>query len=507
MTSRKLAEIPAAEWTDRQNVHVVGDFVLDPARGCLLHAGRPVHLRPQAYKALAYLVANRARLVSKDVLIAEIWEGRAVTDDSLVQCLRDVRLALGDGSAQYIRNTRGRGYLFDPEGAPGARDTTPTEDVQTAEPSCRKASSRTHSLLTRHAGHAAASVALIAAGVLFLGSYGVSGVKERSSEKPQLARADPQNARAYQLYLNGIFYARKSGAENTRRALEYYKQSATLDPAFAPTWVGMSNAQRYLAGNGVLDPQHVLRPARLAAEKALALDRNLADVHLVLAGLAKDAWDWAAAEREYKRAIELNPNLESAYTGYSQYLSSMGRHREALTWIERAEQLDPLSVGLRFRKSYAHFVAGHYDQAIDEQLEALGMEPDHPNGNYGLGLMYAANGAYVQAIEAFRRQISATGNSMGLQCYLGYALAMSGNTIEARAQLRALETAKEYVSLAELAALYAGLGDTEAALSALEGAYAAHDPQLQFLKIDPHYARLRSNSRYRALEVKVGLAS
>lgn len=98
-----------------EKLHLFGDFVLDTARGTLLLSGRPVHLRPQAYKTLKYLVENSGRLISKDQLIEEVWEGRAVTDDSLVQCLRDVRLALGAGGNQYLRNERGRGYIFDPD--------------------------------------------------------------------------------------------------------------------------------------------------------------------------------------------------------------------------------------------------------------------------------------------------------------------------------------------------------------------------------------------------------
>ena len=101
--------------TGGEKLHLFGEYVLDTARGCLLRAGRPVHLRPQAYKALKFLTENRGRLVSKDRLIEQVWEGRAVTDDSLVQCLRDVRQALGEGGGQYLRNERGRGYIFDPE--------------------------------------------------------------------------------------------------------------------------------------------------------------------------------------------------------------------------------------------------------------------------------------------------------------------------------------------------------------------------------------------------------
>ncbi len=114
-----------------ETVHLFGEYVLDMARGCLLRAGRPVHLRPQAYRMLKYLADNRGRLVSKDQLIEEVWEGRAVTDDSLVQCLRDVRHALGEGAGQHLRNERGRGYIFDPEAVgPEAGESLPARQEQ-----------------------------------------------------------------------------------------------------------------------------------------------------------------------------------------------------------------------------------------------------------------------------------------------------------------------------------------------------------------------------------------
>ncbi|MGI8734917.1 MAG: winged helix-turn-helix domain-containing protein [Pyrinomonadaceae bacterium] len=109
---------------ENEKLHLFGEFVLDTSRGCLLRSGRPVHLRPQAYKALKYLAENSGRLISKDQLIDEVWEGRAVTDDSLVQCLRDVRHALGDVAGRYLRNERGRGYIFDP-GIPEPSETAP----------------------------------------------------------------------------------------------------------------------------------------------------------------------------------------------------------------------------------------------------------------------------------------------------------------------------------------------------------------------------------------------
>lgn len=148
-----------------EKLHLFGDFVLDTARGTLLRAGQPVHLRPQSYKTLKYLAENRGRLISKDQLIEEVWEGRAVTDDSLVQCLRDVRHALDDVAGRYLRNERGRGYIFDlEEGAALANSPVWTEQVdlvrvvveeqeQTGESEqshCRQRELHSHPVPTHH---------------------------------------------------------------------------------------------------------------------------------------------------------------------------------------------------------------------------------------------------------------------------------------------------------------------------------------------------------------------
>jgi len=325
------------------------------------------------------------------------------------------------------------------------------------------------------------------------------------SQEQQLAKRATANPEAYQLYLNGMFYRRKAGFENGRKALEYYNRAVTLEPNFALALTGVADAYRYLAANSLLDPKEALPKAKASAQKALDLDETLAEAHVALGLIKVDEWDWAGAEREYKRAIELNPNLADGHFRYTVYLSFMGQHAEALTEIKRAQELDPLRIALRGQEGAALIFARRYDEAIQQLQNVIKLEPDNSFAHVYLGYAYAAKGMYPQAIAEHLKAIGIEGETTSVQCYLGYALAQSGKRSEAQAILDKLKGTKAYVSPAELAVLYVGLGDKEGALASLEKAYAAHDPQMQFLKVDPNYDSLRSDSRFQDLMRKLGL--
>ena len=325
------------------------------------------------------------------------------------------------------------------------------------------------------------------------------------SEEQQLSKRATTNAQAYQLYLNGMFHRRKGGFENARKAIDYYNQAVTLDPQFALAFTGVADAYRYLAANSVLDPKEAYPKANAAIQKALALDEALPEAHVALGMIKFDEWDWAGADREFKRALELNSNLAEAHFRYSQYLSPMGRHTEAEAEVKRAQELDPLRIPLRGQEGVNLYFAKHYDLAIQRLQDLVKIEPDQSVSRVYLGYTYAAKGMYPQAIAEYQEVIRREGEVTSVLCYLGYALAMSGKRSEAQAILNKLKSTKEYVSPTELAVLYVGLGDKEGAIAALERAYAAHDLQMQLLKVDSHYDNLRGEPRFQELMRKVGL--
>jgi TolB-like protein/DNA-binding winged helix-turn-helix (wHTH) protein len=330
-------------------------------------------------------------------------------------------------------------------------------------------------------------------------------VRLTGAQEQRLAKRATENPEAYQLYLNGLFYRRKSGIENARKALDYYHQAVALDPHFALAFAGIADAYLYLGASDVLDPKESTAQARTAVQKALELDERLAEAHIELANLKWFEWDWAGAEREYKRAIELNPNLAWGHQTYAHYLSAMERHGEALDENRRAQELDPLG-GARRMEGVLLLDAHRYDEAIEKLRQAVELEPDSSSAHGFLGLTYAEKGIYSQAIAESQKAVSLGWGSTQTQCYVGYVFAKAGQRSEALAILTKLKTTKEYVSPAELAILYAGLGDKEGALASLQRAYDEHDLQMKDLRIALGYDSLRSDPRFQALLRRVGLA-
>jgi serine/threonine-protein kinase len=183
----------------------------------------------------------------------------------------------------------------------------------------------------------------------------------------------------------------------------------------------------------------------------------------------------------------------------------MGRATEAMAEIKRAQELDPLRITLRSEEGTILYFSHRYDEAIKNFQNVLKMEPEDAFAFTYLGYTYAAKGMYREAIEAYQKVNSIAGETTSVQCYLGYALAKSGKRSEAQAILDNLKKTKEYVSPVELATLYVGLGDNEAALASLERAYQAHDPQFRTIKVDSHYDGLHGEPRFQELLRKVGL--
>ncbi|MBA3601598.1 MAG: hypothetical protein H0W45_10270, partial [Acidobacteria bacterium] len=329
-------------------------------------------------------------------------------------------------------------------------------------------------------------------------------IKLSRAQERQFVRQDTVNPQAYELLLRGRFTARQVGTENQKKAIEYYNQAIAVDPDYAPAYAKLSIGYASLAASSIGDPKEFIPKAQAAARKALELDENLAESHLALANLYRTVWDWSAAEAEYKRAIELNPNLSDAHLRYSDYLGLLGRHEQAIEEAKRGRELDPLSLSANLRIGWALFLARRYDEAIVETKKAFELNQKSVPVNQ-FGYVYAAKGMHHEAIAAYRESIRLGDTSPGLQIYLGASYAQAGERENAQAILKQLEAGKEYVSPGELAILYGALGEREKAFASLEKAYAAHDLQLQFLKVDPTFDSLRDDARFQDLMRRVGL--
>lgn len=327
----------------------------------------------------------------------------------------------------------------------------------------------------------------------------LTGVQEQ-----QLDRASTRNPEAYQLFLKGRFFHRAGGLEGLQKAVGFLTQATTLDPNFALAYVYLASAYSNLAGSSVVEPKEATRKAKAALQRAMAADDKLAEAHSTLALLKTDEWDWQGAERSYRRAIELNPNLYSARANYSIFLVNVGRFEEALAEIKRAQELEPLLEVLTSEEGKVLFFARRYDEAIRRFQAHLKIEPENSFALFYLGSAYLAKGQHTEAIETFKKTISIEGDSTTNLCYLGSAYAREGRGAEARGILERVTKGEEYVSPAEISHLHLGLGDKEAAIRSLERAYAEHDLQLQFLKVDPDFDDLRSDPRFVDLVRRIG---
>jgi TolB-like protein/Flp pilus assembly protein TadD len=326
-----------------------------------------------------------------------------------------------------------------------------------------------------------------------------------AGERQQLAKRETANPQAYELLLKGRFYLNEAGSDRLGKAVDYFQQAIALDPGYGPAYAELSATYGSLVINSLIDPKEGRRRAEEMAQKALELDDSLAEAHLALAILKRDAWDWSAAERDFKRAIELNPNLARAHLAYSLYLANMGRHDEAIAESNRARELDPLSPRNNSHVGYRLYFARRYDEAVESLQKTLELNQSYDLTHVILGYAYSTKGMPAEAIREYREAIRLGDDSPSTQIYLGAAFAQAGERQQSRAILKRLESGERYVSPCELAILYSALDEQEKAFASLERAYVARDVQLQFLGADPHFDSLRADQRFQDLMRRVGL--
>jgi serine/threonine-protein kinase len=321
-------------------------------------------------------------------------------------------------------------------------------------------------------------------------------LKLSGAQEQQLEKRETVNPQAYELVLKGNFFFNKGGEEGWSKAVGYYQQAIAVDPNYALAYAQLSSSYYLLSNNSVADPKEILKKAEEAARKALELDEN---IPTALASLNLDAWNWTAAEAEYKRVLELNPNSGEAHSQYSHYLSLMERHDDAVVEAKRARELDPLSLFISANVGYRLYFARRYDEAIEALQKTLELDQNSDFTYIFLGYTYAAKGMHREAIAAYQNAIRVGDETSSTQIYLGVSYARAGEREKAQEILKQLQTSKNYVSSGELPILYVALGEREKAFASLEKAYAEHDVQLQFLKVEPGFDPLRSDPRFQDL--------
>ena len=326
-----------------------------------------------------------------------------------------------------------------------------------------------------------------------------------SGEEKALAKDYTENNEAYRLYLKGRFHWAKRNQESIAKAIDYFEQALEKDPTFALAYVGLADA--YVVPASRMPPRDAMPKAKAAAMRALEIDDTLAEAHTSLARVLQVYdWDWKEAEKEYRRAIDLNPRYAVAHQWYGGYLERIGRIDQAISERKRSLELDPLSAITTFELGQCYLFARDYDKALDHFRKTLELDPNFPAAYQYTPLAYVQKGMYEEAIAHIESAPENAGiNVTGVP---GYVYAMVGRTKEARAmieELKGLRGKPEYISPLSIACIYAGLGEKDEAIAWLEKGFEERAFQMQMLKVDPRWDKVRSDQRFTDIVRRVGL--
>jgi TolB-like protein/DNA-binding winged helix-turn-helix (wHTH) protein/Tfp pilus assembly protein PilF len=329
-------------------------------------------------------------------------------------------------------------------------------------------------------------------------------------ERQRLARAGPVNPEAHEAYLKGRYFWNRRTEKDLEKAIQYFEEAIQKDPNYAPAYVGMADAHMVL-GSFALNarrPDEVFPKAEIEARKALELDETLAEAHGAL-GSIRTLYDWdrQATEREYKRALELNPNYATGHQWYGLYLSQIGVHDEAIAETRRALQLDPLSVGISSALGLRLYFARRYEQAIKQFADALELDSNHALAHLWLGQTFEQKGNHKEAIIEIQKAVTLSQGSPLFVAELGRAYGLAGQRNEALKVLDELHKLSKdhYVSAYDQVIVYLGLGEKEQAFAWLQKAVQERSPMLVNLKVDPALDPLRSDARFHTILLRVGL--
>jgi DNA-binding winged helix-turn-helix (wHTH) protein/Tfp pilus assembly protein PilF len=429
---------------DQNEILAFGDFLLDPRRRQLLAraTGAALPLTGRPLEALLYLAARPGALASKAELMAVIWTGVTVEDNSLARCISTIRKALGEAPNEnrFIITEPGRGYRF---------------------------------------------VATIAA------------TDARSGNAPlRRLSADP---RASQLYVSGWSALTRPGGATLQRGLEQLEQAVRIDPQFALAHACVAAGYALLGVFGLAAPREVFPKARAAALAALSADETLADAHAQLGHIyTMFELDHASATPCYRRALELDPNCLVALHYMGLQAMCAGEFEEAFRHLRRAQAIEPLAPNISANIAMSHYYSGQYEQAIAQAEATLELAPQFAHARSVLGRSWLRLGDTDQALQAFQLRVGAT---IGSAADVPAANALAGRRRESTAQLDELVAARphRYVSAFDIATICAAQNDISRALDWLEIAFDERAQPICALGVDPAFRHLKSEPRFQSV--------
>jgi adenylate cyclase len=333
-------------------------------------------------------------------------------------------------------------------------------------------------------------------------------IKISQIEKRQLSKKSTDVIEAYTLYLKGRYHWAKRTEEDLKIAISYFKRALNKDQSYALANCGLADSYALLALFEFSAPNDAFPKARANAEQALRIDPDLAEAHVSLGVvLFQYEYNWKAAEKEFERAIELNPNYPSSHQFFADYLKAMGRFDEALSEMKRALELDPLSLPINTGIGHVLYLSRQYDLAIEQYLKALELDPKFVQAHLWFGRPYLQKGMFDEAINEVKQAVKLSGESTISLAVLGHAYASAGRKNQALDIIEQLkERAKRrYLPSYWIALIYTGLKDKEAAFEWLERAFQERSSWLVWIKVEPRYDFLRADERFASLMKKMNI--
>jgi adenylate cyclase len=335
-------------------------------------------------------------------------------------------------------------------------------------------------------------------------------VKLSGAEESRVTKRYTEDREAYELYLKGRYFS--GGAiteEGVMKSIDHFRRAIERDPNYALAHVGLGLSYMRLGHVwGFQPPRETFPKAKPEITKALAIDDSLPEAHTALADyLHSYEWDWAGAEREYKRAIELNPNDATPYSGYGTYFQSMGQLEEAAALRKQARDLDPLSPTATANAGYPYYYARQYDTAISHFQKALELDPNYSWSYLWIGQAQLQQKKFDEAIAEIKKAIDMSAGNIRMTATLGYAYAIAGKRAEAEKIISRLkdESKRRYVSPYFIATVYAGLDEKDLTFEWLEKAYDERHPYMTLIKVEPVFDSVRSDSRFQDLLRRLAL--
>jgi len=315
------------------------------------------------------------------------------------------------------------------------------------------------------------------------------------------------SATAYEAYLKGRFFWNKRTEADLIKSAEYFKQAVSLESTYSLAYCGLADSYIMMGVFALYPPHDVYPQARIAVERALELDRNLAEPHAALAMIRLQYdWDWTGAEQEFQKAIELNPNYSVVHQWYAYLLAVLGRHEEALAQVQRAREIDPLSLPINAFVGFIHMKSRHCSEAIDACRKAIELDPPNPFGHWMLARAFDACDQFHEALVESENAATVSGGSLPYVAHLGYAHARNGDRAKAEQALSDLMelSGQKYVSPYDFAVIHAAVGNNDEAFKWLEKAYEQRTSRLTELA-DPGFKALRADPRFQPLRRCIGL--